>query len=360
MASPLRRLPARAAPARTCRAAASQKPAEPSSASPAAADKLCQLNSDCQSGACEDGRCGEAKYCASRFFYDQFGTDIQLRTFGGEKATLGHHQQPIKCGQCVCKDCPVSGRLRWMQAARLLGACPSTHPLRSASHGATPNSRPWARGNGCSRLPFCAQLFTTYFMVALCEWAVQPWQPLPLQAVRFWPASTCQHSASTLVPRLPAAGLCNSTTNQAILAQLEADLTAQGATAVTLFCVDTPDAGRRLLASTQAIVSGSACGTVKNLDLPLGQQTGESVGGCVPALPEVSVPIARGAEGAWKHACQLVQGSPGGRSLTRPLRARGAPARQRRMRLPQRAQRPATARRQAGARAGGHPWPPGR
>ena len=139
---------------------------------------------------------------------------------------------------------------------------------------------------------------------------------------------TCQHLsgqclASTLVPRPPAAGLCNSTANQAILVQLEADLTAQGATAVTLFCVDTPIAGRRLLASTQPIVTGSACGTIKNLALPLGQQTGESVGGCVPALPpvlpEVSVPIAQWAEGAWKHACQPVQGGPGGRSRTHSL-----------------------------------------
>ena len=196
MASPLRRLPARGAPARTCRAAASQKPAEPSSASPAAADKLCQLNSDCQSGACEDGRCGEAKYCASRFFYDQFGTDIQLRTFGGEKATLGHHQQPIKCGQCVCKDCPVSGRLRWMQAARLLGACPFVHPLHSQPW-CHPKSRPPSAETCLFTPPFCAQLFTTYFTVTLCEWAVQPWQPLPLRAVRsFRPAGTCQDSAS--------------------------------------------------------------------------------------------------------------------------------------------------------------------
>ena len=65
---------------------------------------------------------------------------------------------------------------------------------------------------------------------------------------------TAQRLDPPRCPTPPAAGLCNSTTNQAILAQLEADLTAQGATAVTLFCVDTPDAGRRLLASTQAIV----------------------------------------------------------------------------------------------------------
>jgi hypothetical protein len=99
------------------------------------------------------------------------------------------------------------------------------------------------------------------------------------------------------VPRLRAAGLCNSTANQAILVQLKADLTAQGATAVTLFCVDTPVAGRRLLASIEAIVTGSACGAVQNLPLPLGQQTGESVGGCFPALPEVSVPVAPRATG---------------------------------------------------------------
>jgi hypothetical protein len=85
----------------------------------------------------------------------------------------------------------------------------------------------------------------------------------------------------------PAAGLCNSTANQATLAQLEAELVAQGDTAVTLFCVDTPIPGRRLLATTQAVVTGSACGTVKNLPLPLGQQTGDSVDGCVPALPPV-------------------------------------------------------------------------
>ena len=93
---------------------------------PAAADKLCKINSDCQSGACEDGRCAEAKYCASRFFYDEFGTDIQLRTFDGKAAALGHHQEPIKCGQCICKDCPVSARLH----------APASEPLgRFASLG---------------------------------------------------------------------------------------------------------------------------------------------------------------------------------------------------------------------------------
>jgi hypothetical protein len=93
----------------------------------------------------------------------------------------------------------------------------------------------------------------------------------------------------------------NSTANQATLAQLEAELTAQGATAVTLFCVDTPIAGRRLLATTQAIVTGSACGTVKNLDLPLGERTGSaggSVAGCVPVLPPVSSLAALYGKGA--------------------------------------------------------------
>ena len=58
-----------------------------------------------------DGRCGEAKYCASRFLYDTLGVNIQLRTFDGKEATLSPHQQPIKCGQCVYKDCPVRARL---------------------------------------------------------------------------------------------------------------------------------------------------------------------------------------------------------------------------------------------------------
>ena len=85
-------------------------PAEPSLISPATAGKTCTLNSDCQSGTCEDGRCGEAKFCATRYLYDNLGVDIQLRTFDGKVATLGPHQEPIKCGQCVCRDCPVSAR----------------------------------------------------------------------------------------------------------------------------------------------------------------------------------------------------------------------------------------------------------
>ena len=94
-----------------------------------------------------------------------------------------------------------------------------------------------------------------------------------------------------------AAGLCNSTANQATIAQLRADLIAQGATDVTIYCVDTAIAGRRLLATTQAIATGSACGTTKNLDLPVGERTG-SVGGCVPALPPVSSRAALRCEGA--------------------------------------------------------------
>ena len=106
LGSRLCRLPARAAPACTCRAVAPQQPAEPSFPSPAAADKLCELNDDCQSGACEDGRCAEAKYCASRFLYDNLGVNIQLRTYDDKEALLGD-QKAIKCGQCVCQDCPV-------------------------------------------------------------------------------------------------------------------------------------------------------------------------------------------------------------------------------------------------------------
>ena len=74
------------------------------------------MGSDCQSGLCADGRCDEAKRCASRFLYDALGVNIQLRTFNGDKAPLGQHQQSIKCGQCVCKDCPVSERLRRIPA----------------------------------------------------------------------------------------------------------------------------------------------------------------------------------------------------------------------------------------------------
>ena len=73
---------------------------------PAAAGKTCQINSDCLSGACEAGRCAEAKYCASRFLYDNLGVNIQLRTFDDKEALLGD-QKAIKCGQCVCQDCPV-------------------------------------------------------------------------------------------------------------------------------------------------------------------------------------------------------------------------------------------------------------
>ena len=72
--------------------------------------KACQLGADCQSGACADGRCAEAKYCASRFLYDALGVTIQLRTYNVFEADLVHNQKAIKCGQCVCQDCPVSAR----------------------------------------------------------------------------------------------------------------------------------------------------------------------------------------------------------------------------------------------------------
>lgn len=65
----------------------------------------CSVNSDCQSGSCVDGKCEEAAFCASRFFEETFGGEPQLRTFGDKKA-LPHHQDFIKCGQCVCKPCP--------------------------------------------------------------------------------------------------------------------------------------------------------------------------------------------------------------------------------------------------------------
>jgi hypothetical protein len=86
-------------------------PAEPDS-SPAAAGKTCQVNSDCKSGSCVDERCAEAKYCASRFLYDNLGANIQQRTFDGHL-----HQDPIKCGQCVCQDCPVSSQPRRLPSA---------------------------------------------------------------------------------------------------------------------------------------------------------------------------------------------------------------------------------------------------
>ena len=125
LGSRLCRLPARAAPACTCRAVAPQQPAEPSFPSPAAADKLCELNDDCQSGACEDGRCAEAKYCASRFLYDNLGVNIQLRTFDDKEALLGD-QKAIKCGQCVCQDCPV--RMRLGAPASKIVVCPPARP----------------------------------------------------------------------------------------------------------------------------------------------------------------------------------------------------------------------------------------
>jgi hypothetical protein len=64
-----------------------------------------------------EGHCAEAKYCAHRLLYDAPGADIQLRMFGGKLAPLGH-QKAIKCGQCVCQDCPVR---MWLDA-RNLGA----------------------------------------------------------------------------------------------------------------------------------------------------------------------------------------------------------------------------------------------
>ena len=93
-------------------------PAEPSLISPATAGKTCTLNSDCQSSACEAGRCAEAKHCATRFLYDNLGVNAELRRFDGKVGDLHQHQQPIKCGQCVCQNCPVSARLRRLPANR--------------------------------------------------------------------------------------------------------------------------------------------------------------------------------------------------------------------------------------------------
>ena len=89
-----------------------------------------------------------------------------------------------------------------------------------------------------------------------------------------------------------AAGLCNSTANQATIAPLRADLIAQGATDVTIYCVDTAIAGRRLLATTQAVYTASVCSPEKSLPLPLGQKTGEVVDGCVPVVSATAAPRA--------------------------------------------------------------------
>jgi hypothetical protein len=68
----------------------------------------CQMGSDCRSGECIERRCAEAKYCAGRFLYDApVVGDIQMRTYGGFEADLVHNHKAIKCGQCVCQDCPV-------------------------------------------------------------------------------------------------------------------------------------------------------------------------------------------------------------------------------------------------------------
>ena len=88
------------------------------------AGKACQLDIDCQSGACADGRCAEVKYCASRFLYDALGVNLQLRTYDGLETPLGHHEA-IKCGQCICQDCPVSVRLASHPAHRRLSAGPA-------------------------------------------------------------------------------------------------------------------------------------------------------------------------------------------------------------------------------------------
>jgi hypothetical protein len=87
--------------------------------------KACQMGADCQSGSCEGGRCAEAKYCASRFLYDNLGANIQLRTYAGFEAPLGH-QKAIKCGQCVCQDCPV--RMRLGAPASKIVVCPPARP----------------------------------------------------------------------------------------------------------------------------------------------------------------------------------------------------------------------------------------
>ena len=119
---------------------------------------------------------------------------------------------------------------------------------------------------------------------------------MPLQAACCWQLRPQNLTAQRLdpphCPTPPTAGLCNSTADQAAVAQLEAQLTAQAGSDVTIYCVDTPITGRRLLA-TQAIVTGSAC-RIKNLALPPGvEQTGESADGCVPVVaPAQASPVS--------------------------------------------------------------------
>ena len=132
------------------------------------------MGGDCQSGLCADGRCGEAKLCASRFLYDALGVNIQLRTFSGKLAVPSHQLEPIKCGQCVCKDCPVSpARVSAVsllarphpaslcQPARILLACRC--PGRSSRSASMP-------------LSLAAQVTTVYFTATVCE---LPTQQLP-------------------------------------------------------------------------------------------------------------------------------------------------------------------------------------
>ena len=113
----------------------------------------------------------------------------------------------------------------------------------------------------------------------------------------------CLQRGCATPTRLPAEGLCNSTANQAVIAALRADLIAKNqATDVTIFCVDAPVPGRRLLAGTQAEYTASVCSPEKKVDLPVGTQTGEAAG-CIPALPtqpsvSAAAALQRGAEGA--------------------------------------------------------------
>jgi hypothetical protein len=140
-----------------------------------------------------EGRCAEAKYCASRFLYDALGVNIQLRTYGGLEED--HHQKAIKCGQCVCEDCPVSARPGRLPEARSSARLPprqqrAASPAWACRPGATPCSRPpGAHGDVAHHTPTptpSAQLYTTYFTVTLCEWEAHAWPPVPLRAACRW------------------------------------------------------------------------------------------------------------------------------------------------------------------------------
>ena len=90
---------------------------------------------------------------------------------------------------------------------------------------------------------------------------------------------------------MSAAGLCNSTVNEELVAQITAQINAEAKpTDFKIFCADTAisivttTTGRKLL-QTNAVYTGSICTANEAYQLPLGTKNAVTKAGCFPLLP---------------------------------------------------------------------------